>query len=409
MIENDASSSGAQIIGLSTRDRDISMNSNVLATDKKNRLYDLVAQDTANDPDLLKIPALRDADISWEDLAKAAKAQNMVSFYGAAEATQAANIEAKFSKVLQAKGFTVITKDEIRGMSRKIDSLTKQAEKVGATTTASELQGIKKELIELVNKNQPIGRKLMKEASEIHPDVEDFVTKLTNVRRGIVGPKEFQAVSTIMSKHLTARAPVTKNFVTFWNKAAKSYVKDTGSVDIPWVTFDGKALKQTGYRVPVQERIEFTDPVTGRKIMNVYEAVAEDGKLKGKSSIQSAGGGTGVNGNHMNDATLVRRFHLWGRKNKIPTASIHDAFFTNIGDAGLAKNALREIYADAVDGDTLLNTLKAMRKDGMKRSTYNNLVKEAKQLGLLNPEGGITRKDILAPIPEGKSWYGIGP
>ena len=44
------------------------------------------------------------------------------SFYGAAEATQASNIEAKFSKVLQAKGFTVITKDEIRGMSRKIDS-----------------------------------------------------------------------------------------------------------------------------------------------------------------------------------------------------------------------------------------------------------------------------------------------
>ena len=143
--------------------------------------------------------------------------------------------------------------------------------------------------------------------------------------------------------------------------------------------------------------------------MNVYEAVAEDGKLKGKSSIQSAGGGTGVNGNHMNDATLVRRFHLWGRKNKIPTASIHDAFFTNIGDAGLAKNALREIYADAVDGDTLLNTLKAMKKNGMKRSTYNSLVREAKQLGLLNPEGGITRKEILAPVPEGKSWYGIGP
>jgi hypothetical protein len=39
----------------------------------------LVAQDTANDPELLKIPALRDADIDWEDLAKAAKAQNMVN------------------------------------------------------------------------------------------------------------------------------------------------------------------------------------------------------------------------------------------------------------------------------------------------------------------------------------------
>ena len=74
MIENDASSSGAQIIGLSTGDRSISINSNVLATDKKNRLYDLVAMDTAGDPEFHAIKALADANIQWTDLAKAAKA-----------------------------------------------------------------------------------------------------------------------------------------------------------------------------------------------------------------------------------------------------------------------------------------------------------------------------------------------
>ena len=79
MIENDASSSGAQIIGLSTGDRSISINSNVLATDKKNRLYDLVAMDTASDPEFHAIQSLSGANIQWTDLAKAAKAQNMVS------------------------------------------------------------------------------------------------------------------------------------------------------------------------------------------------------------------------------------------------------------------------------------------------------------------------------------------
>ena len=77
MIENDASSSGAQIISLSTGDRPIAEASNVVATTKKNRLYDLVAQDTVNDPEFLKIPALRNAGLTWEDLAKGAKAQNI--------------------------------------------------------------------------------------------------------------------------------------------------------------------------------------------------------------------------------------------------------------------------------------------------------------------------------------------
>ena len=77
MIENDASASGAQIIGLSTRDRQIATVSNVIATTQKNRLYDLVAMDTINDPDYVKIAALRNANLTWEDLAKAAKAQNI--------------------------------------------------------------------------------------------------------------------------------------------------------------------------------------------------------------------------------------------------------------------------------------------------------------------------------------------
>ena len=39
-----------------------------------------------------------------------------------------------------------------------------------------------------------------------------------------------------------------------------------------------------------------------------------------------------MNGNHSNDAVIVKRYHLWGRKNNIPTSTIHDAFFANTAE-----------------------------------------------------------------------------
>jgi hypothetical protein len=163
------------------------------------------------------------------------------------------------------------------------------------------------------------------------------------------------------------------------------------------------------YRPKIQERIEFRDSVTNRRIANIYESAAEDGKLLGKGSLNDARIGLGVNGNHSNDAVIVRRFHLWGRKNGVETATIHDAFFTNIGEARRAKDALRTIYADALEGDTIRKTLREMRRQGLSRKSYNKLLAEAKRLGLIDPPNKITRKDILAPIREGEDWYGIGP
>jgi len=408
MIENDASSSGAQIIGLSTGDRAVSQASNVLATTQKNRLYDLVAMDTVNDPEFIKIPALRDASLTWEDLAKAAKAQNMVSFYGAGAATKTANIANKFSKVLDDMGFVTVTKDNLGEYLRIIDGKIKVSDRLGTTSVSAELTSFRKELVELINKNEPAGRTLLKQAQDIHPDVGDFVNKLTNARRGIVGPKEFSEISRIMSKNLAARAPVTDNFINYWKDVARVYVNETQKVDIPWVTFDGKIMTQR-YRPKLQERIEFRDPVTNRLVANIYESSAEDGKLLGKSSLNDARIGLGVNGNHSNDATIVRRFHLWGRKNGVGTATIHDAFFTNIGVARQAKDALRTIYADALGGDTIRNTLKEMRKQGLSRKSYNELLRKAKEQGLIDPENKITRQDILAPLRSGEDWYGIGP
>jgi hypothetical protein len=100
---------------------------------------------------------------------------------------------------------------------------------------------------------------------------------------------------------------------------------------------------------------------------------------------------------------------LWGRKNGVETATIHDAFFTNIGEARRAKNALRTIYADALEGDTIRKTLREMRRQGLSQKSYNELLRKAKEQGLIDPPNKITRKDILAPIREGEDWYGIGP
>ena len=408
MIENDASSSGAQIIGLSTGDRDIANASNVLQTSQKNRLYDLVAMDTVSDPEFQKIEKLAGANITWTDLQKAAKAQNMVSFYGAGKATQAANIEAKFADVLSKKGYTVITREELRNINKIIDREIKNADYIGAENVVFGLKQIKREIHDVLDKEAPVGKELIDAARDIHPDVGEFVERLTNVRVGLIGPSEFRQVSEIMSKHLAERAPITQRFVKFWNSAAKAYVEETQLVDIPWVTFDGKLLFQR-YRPKVQARIEFIDPETGRRVRNIYEDAATDAFLLGKASISRARIGLGVNGNHMNDASIVRQFHLWGRKNKVDTATIHDAFFTSISDVTAAKNALREIYADALEGDTVRRTLRAMRESGMSQETYERLLAQAKADGLIDPPNKITKAEVLAPIKPGNDWYGIGP
>lgn len=332
----------------------------------------------------------------------------MVSFYGAGKATQAANIEAKFAKVLEGKGYTVITKDSLKAAIAPINKAIKDAEYLGASETARSLKEIKKELIEVVNGETDIGYDLIQAARDVHPDVSQFVDELTNVKVGLIGPAQFKQVSEIMSKHLAERAPVTGKFVQFWKQASKAFINETEKVDIPWVTFDGKVLYQR-YRPKIQESINFIDPVTGRRVRNIYQDSVTDSNLQGKSSIIRASIGFGVNGNHMNDATIVRRFHLWGKKNGVGTATIHDAFFTNIGDATKAKWALREIYADALDGDTIRNTLKRMRDEGMSEATYQELLRVAREDGLIDPPNKITRADVLAKIPKGMDWYGIGP
>ena len=416
MIENDASSSGAQIIALSTRDRAAANLSNVIQTPEKQRLYDEIAKLTVNDPEFLAIPELQDLDLDWSDLMKAAKNQNMVTFYGAGDATKSANVANAFAKVLAKKGKVTISSKEVDKFKKAIDAKISFEMDRKNWTRIDELRDIKRDVVLSSKQGKPITESLhdiakseFKDGIKSSEDMHTFLFKLRDETGDLVGTRVFEKISKIMSGHLEEQVPVTGKFIKFWKDVAKDYVRESESVDIPWVTFDGKTMMQR-YRVKEQVRIDFTDPITGQKVYNIYEAPSRNGKLMSEQSIQDSAIGLGVNGNHSNDAVLVRRFHLWGRKNNVDTGTIHDAFFTNLGDAVNAKWALRQLYADALKQGTIDKTLKAMRDSGMSRATYKQYLQRAKDDGLLQSgPDALTYDEILAPIEDGNDWYGIGP
>jgi len=415
MIENDASSSGAQIISLSTGDRAAAELSNVVQTAKKQRLYDEIAKRTVDDAEFLAIPELADLDLNWTDLMKAAKNQNMVAFYGAGDATKSANVANQFAKVLAKQGKIAISTKEVDKFKKAIDAKISFEMDRKNWSRIDELRDIKKKVVLSSKEGSSITDSLYETAKaefrdgvKNSEDMHMFLAKLKDETGDLIGTRLFDKISKIMTRKLEQEVPVTGKFIKFWKDVAKDYVAESKSVDIPWVTFDGKKMVQR-YRVKEQTRIDFTDPVTGKKVFNIYEEASPDGTLMSQASIQDASIGLGVNGNHSNDAAIVRQFHLWGKKNNVDTGTIHDAFFSNLGEAVPAKSALRQIYSDALKQGTIKQTLAEMRKSGMSRATYNKYLRRAKEDGLIDPDNKITPKELLEPIRKGNDWYGIGP
>jgi hypothetical protein len=321
----------------------------------------------------------------------------------------------QFAKVLAKKGKIAISTKEVDKFKAAIDAKISFEMDRKNWSRIDELRDLKKQVVAASKEGTSItdslyetARSEFREGMKNSEDMHTFLMKLTDETGDLVGTRLFEKISGIMSRQLEKEVPVTGKFINFWKDIAKDFVKESGSVDIPWVTFDGKTMMQR-YRVKEQVRIDFTDPVTGKKVFNLYEAPSADGKLASPQSIQDAAIGLGVNGNHSNDAVIVRQFHLWGKKNNVDTGTIHDAFFSNLGEAVPAKWALRQIYADALKEGTIHKTLKAMRKSGMSRATYNRYLQRAKDDGLIDPPNKITPKELLESIRPGNDWYGIGP
>jgi len=90
-----------------------------------------------------------------------------------------------------------------------------------------------------------------------------------------------------------------------------------------------------------------------------------------------------------------------------------------------ARQGIKEIYAKAVDSQSLLWTLKEMRARGMPKEMYNAYLDEAERIGLIpvvgkSVVGGKTltkddilkREDVLVPLKNdfktNRYFYGIG-
>jgi SPP1 gp7 family putative phage head morphogenesis protein len=405
--EADASASGLQMIALATGDRGAAITSNVIQSVKKNRIYDLVAQDTVADP---RFQALMDdlgLDLTWEDLSKAAKYQVMIAFYGAGKAGQTARVALELAKVLRGKDILVTTRAEYLTLSKQIDVKIKEAKALGAVETQADLLALKKEVFEIINNpDKIISDELLAEAAEIHPSLSDFVYKYSNRRGPQVGPDHFKQIASIMSEKLTERAPVTGTYIDFWKRVGQDYARSTGKVRIPWVTFDGKKLYQD-YRPKIQQEIRFWDPQSKRYIKNIYQMSAEDGKLLGKGQVGDVRLGLGVNGTHADDASVVRQLHLWGRKAGIPTSTIHDAAALNINEIDPLLVAVRQIYSDFAKYPKIKKTLDALREEGLSDELYFKYLKEAEDLGYFNPQ--FKPDEITAPLKTGFDYYSWGP
>ena len=100
-------------------------------------------------------------------------------------------------------------------------------------------------------------------------------------------------------------------------------------------------------------------------------------------------------------------------KSGVPTSTIHDAFFANAADMLKARNALRQIYANALERNVIKATLDEMRARGLPKDLYDKYLNEAIEFGLIpvvgrSKIGGrllrdtdiLTTKDILKEVPQ---------
>jgi SPP1 gp7 family putative phage head morphogenesis protein len=551
-LEQDASSSGAQIIALTTKNKQLAELSNVIPTEYKKRLYDEIAGKTFRDPKFKEIN--KKLGLTEKDLRKAAKAQNMVTFYGAGERTGALNVEGKLSKILGKDANTLVVKASDRDIVlNEISARAAMYERFDPET-AEELRQLRQNVRDIFNKGADPGEEIMEQLWFLDPKTRDILEKMSMSYDRVVTPDDFKKVAMIMSEHLAEEVPILKDFTRYFGRLAQDYLayakpsnadfdwksigkialrgnKEKGYIlpdwasrilglkrgepvsekllkrfgfwvpngtlseviygvkspearrtggkflkveivtpalptlenlakgiyfqekklseielfyanklpkawtNVPWINFDGKIIEQN-FTQSFEERLVYKN-AQGEWMVNIVqipqktssswweEMANKSGKINDIADLTKARTAYAVNGNHSNDAVLVKKFHLWGKKNKIPTSTIHDAFFTNTTDMLKARQALREIYAETLDKNVVKMTLDEMRARGLPKDIYEKYLEEAIEKGLI-PVPGIskvgnkvlknsdilTKEDILKELEfdfqKDYGWYGVG-
>jgi len=535
-LEQDASSSGAQIIALTTRNKQLAELSNVVATTQKRRLYDEIAATTYNDPRFQLLN--RKLGLNERDLRKAAKAQNMVTFYGAGERTGIFNVEGKLAKVLNKDADTlVVTAKDRDAVLDQISARVARVERYDKLL-AEDLKQLRANVRDVFNKGLDPGDDILEQLYFLDPKTRELVEKLSSQYERIITPNDFKTVANIMSEHLAEQVPILKEFTKFFGRLAEAYLasakpsksdfdwssiikskifgnkkkgytlpdevskllglkpgepvkeavlkrislydpnsnladmingvstpetRRTGGkyfkielfglktlfeievlkanklpkswTNVPWVNFDGKIIEQN-FTQSFEERLTYRDK-DGNWTTNILQvpqkteaswwdqALNKSGKINDIADATKARTAFAVNGNHSNDATLVKQFHLWGEATGVPTSTIHDAFFTNAADMLQARTALRKIYARALRGESVKKTLDEMRARGLPKEVYDKFLEEAIEKGLIPVVGKsriggrlidesdiLTTDDILQEVPSDfvsdYGWYGVG-
>ena len=336
--------------------------------------------------------------------------------YGAGEATQIAGVEAKLAaRVLEKTDQLVVYRGKVPaaiqrthpGRAFSYDQINttlkadiQAAELGGLDHVAAQLKQVQTAIDDLIINEVPISPKIASLAKEIDGDVSYVADKLINARTGIVGPKEFKTLADIMGGYVDELAPNARTFTTFYKNVAKTYFPLAGTNDFKWVNFRDKVLTQR-YRPQLEDSISFKDPITGRTVSNIYRGTIDDDWLKGKSSVTDAVTGLGVNGNHMNDASLVQALWLEARKEKRRIATVHDGFFANAEDAEWVQKTLYRLMADGLKKDTIKSGLKASRDfalESLGREQRRTVVKRLDKLVVKAKAGKFTRTEVSAAM-----------
>lgn len=564
-LEQDASSSGAQIIALTTKNKQLAHLSNVIPTHQKRRLYDEIAAATFNDPRFRSLN--QKLGLTEKDLRKAAKAQNMVTFYGAGERTGILNVEGKLSKALPKDANVLVVKAAERdAVLEQISARMARVEKYNPELYG-ELKALRANVRDIFNKGINPGDDILEQLYFLEPKTKEFVEVLSGAYHKVVTPDDFKVIARIMSSHLEEQVPILKSFTKYFGRLSEDFlngakpsssdfdwksviktrligsrekgfviseeaplmsrilgiranesvsekflnsfgfydknstldeiirgvalprdratgkqllglsttgIKDLPNVfdeglrktlatylkmdileekdifkleilsanklpkswtNAPWVNFDGKIIEQN-FTQRFEERLAYRD-AKGNWVNNILQVpqkteatwweqvINKSGKINDIADTTKARTAYAVNGNHSNDAVIVKKFHEWGADANIQTATIHDAFFANAADMTKARVALRKIYADVLEKNIVKLTLDEMRARGLPKELYDKYLNEAIDTGIIPIPGRsriggkllkdtdiLKRSDILEEIPdnffEDLGWYGVG-
>ena len=275
-----------------------------------------------------------------------------------------------------------------------------------------------------VKAGEPVSEKILKRFGFWTPN-----GTLADIVYGVSAPSTRRVGATYLKTELAQVKTLTELQLFYSNNLPKSWTR------VPWVNFDKKTLEQV-FTQAFEERLRYRNK-EGEWFTNILQidqkteatwweqVINKDGKINDIADATRARTAFAVNGNHSNDAVIVKRFHLWGRKNNVATSTVHDAFFTNIGNIQRSREALRGIYSVLVSNTSIKDTLDEMKARGLPKEIYDKYLQEAIDTGLIPVPGRsvvggkvLQKEDILTPedilekiendFKEDKGWYGVG-